>query len=78
MPVDKETEQEKIMEKVLPKVKCKLVGQDGNAWSIMGRFQAAARKAGWNKEDIDLLMKDAMSGDYNHLLGVIMEHCQNP
>jgi hypothetical protein len=59
-------------------VKCKLVGQDGNAWAIMGRFQTAARKAGWSKEDIDLLMKNAMSGDYNHLLFVISEHCKNP
>lgn len=63
--------------KVLPKVKCKLVNEDGNAFSIMGRFKKAAQKAGWNSEDIKIVLDDAMSSDYNHLLHVIDVHCQN-
>ncbi len=67
-----------MTERKLPKVNCKLVGQDGNAFFIMGRFDQAARKAGWTKEEIDKVLKDAMSGNYDHLLCVISEHCKNP
>jgi len=59
----------------LPKVKCRLVGEDGNAFSILGRFQKAARRAGWSKEETDAVIKEAMSGDYNHLLAFLCRHC---
>jgi len=64
--------------KNLPKVDCKLSGRDGNAFFIMGRFQGAAKKAGWSQEDIDALMEEAMSSNYDHLLHTIMQHCENP
>lgn len=54
--------------------KLKLVGKDGNAFSIMGRARDAAKKAGWTQEEIDLYMVEARSGDYNDLLAVTMEH----
>jgi hypothetical protein len=53
-----------------PNVKVKLVGEDGNAFAIMGRVTAAMRKAGLPKEAIDEYRKAAMSGDYNNLLAV--------
>lgn len=57
----------------LPKVKMRLVGLDGNAFSIMGAFQSEARKQGWDKESITEVLNRAMSGDYNHLLRTIVE-----
>lgn len=60
------------------KVEMKLVGMDGNAFAIMGRFQKAAKKAGWNKEEIDNVLKEARSGDYDHLLQTIIEHVEEP
>ena len=60
--------------KSLPKVKCQLVGEDGNAFSIIGRFSRAARKAGWSQDDIAAVTEEAKSGDYDHLLGTILEH----
>lgn len=56
-------------------VKCELVGQDGNAFALMGHWQSCARKAGRTKEEIKAVLDDAMSGDYNHLLCVLDEHC---
>lgn len=50
----------------------KLTGRDGNAFVIMGAAQAAAKSAGWSKDEIDEYMKDAMSGDYDHLLQATM------
>lgn len=57
-------------------VKLNLVGVDGNAFSIMGNFQKAARRQGWTKEEIDQVINEATSGDYNHLLATIQSHCE--
>ena len=55
------------------KVKLKLVGLDGNSFSLMGAFQRQARKEGWSKEEIDQVLDECRSGDYNHLLSTLME-----
>jgi len=53
-------------------VPLKLVGEDGNAFSILGRAQGALRRAG--KSDlIDQYHTEATAGDYNHLLMVTMQ-----
>lgn len=58
--------------KIRPKVK--LIGKDGNAWVIMGLCQRAAKQAGWTAEEIEKVISQMQSGDYNHLLQVAMEH----
>ena len=50
-----------------------LIGQDGNAFAILGSVQRALRKAGASKDEINQYMEEAMSGDYNHLLSTTME-----
>jgi hypothetical protein len=55
-------------------VELELVGLDGNAFSLMGAFSRAAKKQGRTKEEIDAVLADCMSGDYNHLLNVLMNH----
>jgi hypothetical protein len=52
----------------LPRPEVRLAGEDGNAFAIMGRCVAAARRVGWTKEQTDALTAEMMSGDYNHLL----------
>ena len=52
----------------------RLVGEDGNAFSIMGRCSRAARKAGWTQEQIDAVMNEMRAGDYDHLLQTAMKH----
>jgi len=56
------------------KPKVKLVGEDGNAFAIMGRVKRALRKAGADKEYIDKYMEESMSGDYDHLLVTAMKY----
>jgi hypothetical protein len=60
------------------KINLKLVGLDGNAFSIMGAFRQQARKEGWTKQEIDSVLEEAMSQDYSHLLASIAKHCHNP
>ena len=50
----------------------KLIGNDGNAFSIMGRVKKALKTAGAGKESIDEYLKKATSGDYDNLLVVSM------
>lgn len=45
-----------------------LVGEDGNAFAILGRVLGALRHAGVPKEERDEFMQEATSGDYEHLL----------
>lgn len=56
-----------------PKVEVNLVGEDGNAFSILARVTKAMRQAGIDKESIDAYREEATSGDYNHLLQVTMK-----
>lgn len=55
-------------------VELDLVGLDGNASALLGYFRRAARREGWTPEEIDKVVKEATSNDYNHLLMVLMEH----
>ena len=60
------------MEPKFPHVEVELVGQDGNAFAILGNVQRAMRQADVDKTDIDEMMAEAMSGDYDHLLQTVM------
>ena len=60
------------------KVPLQLAGQDGNAFAILGRFQSAARKVGWNTERIKAVLDEAMSGDYDNLLITMMKYTYDP
>lgn len=53
-----------------------LVGVDGNAYAIMGLFRRQARREGWSEQEIETVIEEAMSGDYNHLLSTIMTYCE--
>ena len=53
--------------------KYNLVGINGNAFSVMGYVRNAMREQKFTRQEMDDYSKDAMSSDYNHLLGVSIE-----
>jgi len=53
-------------------VRVRLVGEDGNAFFILGRVTKAMRRAGYTAEEMDRYQREATSGDYDHLLQVTM------
>ncbi|MDD3183650.1 MAG: hypothetical protein PHD48_12740 [Alphaproteobacteria bacterium] len=55
-----------------PEVRVYLSGRDGNAFSILGRCQRAARKAYLPDNAIKDFISEAKNGDYNHLLATCM------
>ena len=50
-----------------------LVGEDGNAFSILARANRALKDAGVSDEERDEFHAAATSGDYDNLLRVTME-----
>jgi hypothetical protein len=53
------------------KPKLKLTGKNGNAFVLLGAAQACARKHGI---DFAPIQKEAMSGDYDHLLMTLCKY----
>jgi len=51
-----------------PHITVKLVGEDGNAFSILGRAIQAMRQGAVPQAEINEFRNEAMSGDYHHLL----------
>lgn len=51
-----------------PEVKVKLVGNDGNAYAIMGAVQKALKRAGVSQDEIAEYLQESMSGDYHNLI----------
>jgi len=58
----------------MAKPELKLIGEDGNVFFIIGKAVREAKNAGWDKERIDRFKEDCMSGDYNRVLQLCMEH----
>jgi hypothetical protein len=56
-----------------PKPKCKLIGEDGNAFAVIGRVIKVLQRAGY-KHLINQYKERAMAGDYNNLLVVSLEY----
>lgn len=55
-----------------PDIEVQLSGEDGNAFSILGRVSREMRRADVPAVEIKAFMDDAMSGDYDHLLQTCM------
>lgn len=51
-----------------PNVHVRLVGQNGNAFVILGLCNRAAKAAGLSQAERDTFMAEATAGDYDHLL----------
>ena len=56
-------------------VRVRLVGEDGNAFAILGRVSKALKRAGL-VDVADEFMGEATSGDYNHLLETVLKYVE--
>jgi hypothetical protein len=55
-----------------PGITVQLVGEDGNAFAIIGRVQRALRQAGIAAEEVAEFRAEATAGDYDHLLATCL------
>ena len=56
-----------------PEIEVQLVGEDGNAFAILGRVIKAMRRGGVEQSEIDTFQQEATSGDYDNLLQTVMK-----
>jgi hypothetical protein len=56
-----------------PEIHVQLSGEDGNSMFIVGRARSAARQAGLPSSELDGYSREAMSGDYDHVLQTTMK-----
>lgn len=54
-------------------VEVELVGSDGNAFALIGKVSKALKRGG-HRDLVDEFQKDAMSGDYDHVLQTCMKY----
>ena len=52
----------------------KLIGEDGNAFAIMGTVAKALKKAGFSQEHIAKYYEESSSGAYDNLIRVAMKY----
>ena len=60
------------MEPKYPEVQVQMVGEDGNAFAIIGRVSKALGRAGVSAEEVEEFTEEAMSGDYDELLQTVI------
>ena len=53
-----------------------LVGIDGNAYCIMAYVTRAMRQCGKTRAEQDAYLADAQSSNYDHLVAVSMDMCE--
>ena len=56
-----------------PDIELELVGQDGNAFSILGTAQNAMKEGGLDADQRGEFMTEATGDDYDHLLQTCMK-----
>ena len=56
-----------------PDINIPLVGQDGNAFAILGRVKRIMRRAGLPESEWEAFHAEATSGNYDNLLLTVMK-----
>jgi len=59
------------------KVRLTLAGIDGNAYHIIGCFLRQAKKQGWTNPEIEKVITEARSSNYEHLVYTIAANCED-
>lgn len=61
-----------VVKGINKRVRLDLLGQDGNAFFLIGAFRQAARKQDWPQVIIDAVTAECESGNYDHLLQTLI------
>lgn len=65
------------MQKIVNKtIKLDLIGIDGNAHAIIAVFKRQALREGWTSDEVEQVLTEAKSFNYDHLLATILNHCE--
>ena len=57
-------------------VQFNIANSDGNAFALIGGWKRAARREGWSDDEINAVIAEAKSGNYDHLVQTIMGYSE--
>jgi hypothetical protein len=60
----------------LPRATVDLSDCNGNAIAVVQRTMRALRGAGWTRDQCDAFRKEALTGDYDHVLQTCMKYAE--
>ena len=60
------------MEPLYPDIQVVLVGEDGNAFFIIGKVRQTLRQNGVDETEVEAFTEEATSGDYDMVLRTVM------
>lgn len=60
-----------------PTVPCRLVGEDGNIFAVLGRARRALQKAGRHEDGYAMCQRVKNARSYDEALVIIMEYCHD-
>lgn len=63
-----------IKEKPASPIEIDLTGPKGNAFYLLGQAKQWLKQLSYNKEDIESIMTDMKSSDYDYLLEIFDKH----
>jgi len=52
------------------KIEIDLTGPQGNAFFLLGTASKLGRQLGWDRDEIEILLRQMKSGDYDNLIKV--------
>jgi len=52
------------------KIEIDLTGPQGNAFFLLGTASKLGRQLGWDRDEIEILLRQMRSGDYDNLIKV--------
>lgn len=58
----------------MPKPRCKLIGENGNIFNLMGIASRVLKRAGLKQEAAEMIDRIQNCGSYHEALGVILEY----
>lgn len=64
------------MDPKYPDITVTLVGEDGNAFTVIGLVTRAMKKAGLTTEQVAEFRNEAMAGSYDHLLQTCFKYVE--
>ena len=60
------------MEPLYPHINVKLVGEDGDAFAIIGKVRQALRRNGVDETEVEQFTAEVKSGDYDNVIRTAM------
>ena len=64
------------MEPLYPDIQVDLVGEDGNAFAIIGKVRQALRRGGVDDEVVKAFTEEATSGNYDNVVRTAMKYVE--